>query len=173
MRSLLQFFRPHVVGRRIDEVAREGRRLRHLGDFGDVDTIRRHQADLGDVRFPVAAKTITAESEGERRKMRAIGSNIGETIDAGRQQAWQLAGPERIAEFGGLVLQAENDVRDLTVGAGNASQAPGFATNPLARANCREGSGRPAEMVSHVAFVANVIGMADAAAAVSNPEDML
>jgi ApbE superfamily uncharacterized protein (UPF0280 family) len=48
-----------------------------------------------------------------------------------------------------------------------------LAANPLARANCREGAGRSAEIASHVAFVANVMGMAGVAGAVSNAGCML
>jgi hypothetical protein len=50
---------------------------------------------------------------------------------------------------------------------------PGLALNPLARANCRQGSGRPAEIASHVAVVANVMEVAGVAGAVSNTEGML
>jgi hypothetical protein len=51
--------------------------------------------------------------------------------------------------------------------------APGFAVKPLPSANCRASAGRPAEIASQVALVVNVIGVADAAGAVSNTEFML
>src|SRR6266705_3208678 len=56
---------------------------------------------------------------------------------------------------------------------GKARHAPGLAAKPLASANCRACAGSAVETASHVAFVANVMGMADAAGAVSNTEGML
>jgi hypothetical protein len=48
-----------------------------------------------------------------------------------------------------------------------------LALNPLARANSRDGSGRAAEIASHVDVVANAIEMAGVAVKVSNTEGML
>jgi hypothetical protein len=47
-----------------------------------------------------------------------------------------------------------------------------LAAKPLACANCRASAGRPAQIASQVALVANVIGMADGAGAVSNTDCM-
>ena len=115
---LRQFLRSHIIGRRIDEIAGERGGIRHPRNIGDVDAVRRHQPDLGRFRLPVSAKTITAECESERREVGLIGGDIGETIDARRQQTRQLAGPERIAEFGGLIVQPEDHLCDLTIGVG-------------------------------------------------------
>ena len=51
---------------------------------------------------------------------------IGEAIDARRQQARQRAGPEQVAGFAGLVLEAENDLRDLPVGRGQRQAFAGL-----------------------------------------------
>jgi hypothetical protein len=50
--------------------------------------------------------------------MRLVAGDIGETIDARRQQTRQLAGPERIAELGGLIVEPEDHLCDLAIGAG-------------------------------------------------------
>jgi hypothetical protein len=47
VRCLRQFFRAHIVRRRIDQVARQGGRLRHPRDIGDIDAVGRHQPDVG------------------------------------------------------------------------------------------------------------------------------
>src|SRR5207253_11361566 len=56
--------------------------------------------------------------------------------------------------------------------AGKARQAPGIAAKPLAFANRRASPGRSAHIASHDAPVANVMGMADGAGAISNTECM-
>ena len=43
---------------------------------------------------------------------------VGETIDAGRQQAGQGAGPEQIARLAAFVLEPKDHLRDLAVGRG-------------------------------------------------------
>ena len=65
-----QFFRPHVVRRRIDEVAGERRRIGHSRDIGDVDALGRHQPDIGRIVLAVAAEAVAAEREGQRGKAR-------------------------------------------------------------------------------------------------------
>src|SRR5216684_1957600 len=57
--------------------------------------------------------------------------------------------------------------------AGKARHAPGLAAKPLASANCRACAGSPAQIASHVALVANVMGIADVAGEVWNTECML
>jgi hypothetical protein len=56
---------------------------------------------------------------------------------------------------------------------GKVRQAPGFAAKPLATANWRARAGSSAQIASHVVLVANVMGIAEVAGAVSNMEDML
>src|SRR5215468_7587132 len=58
-------------------------------------------------------------------------------------------------------------------GAGRIRHLPGFAAKPLASANCRAWSGNEFLIASQFALLANVMGMALAAAAVSNTEGML
>src|SRR5690348_2501843 len=58
-------------------------------------------------------------------------------------------------------------------GAGRVKHAPGLAAKPLLDANCRACAGNSALIASHVDLVAKVMGMADAAGAVSNTDGML
>src|ERR1700687_3953459 len=61
----------------------------------------------------------------------------------------------------------------LPSAAGSVRHDPGLAAKPLASANCRASPGRPAQIASHVALVAKLMGMAVTAGAVSNTECML
>ena len=99
-RGLRQFLRSHVVGRRVDEIARQRCGLRHPRDIGDVDAVGRHQPDVGRILLAVAAEAIAAERKGQRGEPRIV-RRVGEAIGARRQQARQRAGPERIAGFAG------------------------------------------------------------------------
>ena len=109
-----QLLRPHVVRRRIDKVARQRGRLRHAGDVGGIDAIRRHQPDPGRIVLAVAAEAIAAERKGQRRQPQIM-RRVGETVDAGRQQPGQGARPEQVARFAGRVLDTEQDLRDASV----------------------------------------------------------
>ncbi len=113
----LQFRRPHVIGRRVDKVAGEECGVRYPGKFGGVDAVRRHQPDIGIVGLAVAAEAIAAERKGKRGKS-CIVRRIREAIGACRQQSRQAARAKRIARFRGLFLEAEQHLRDRTVGRG-------------------------------------------------------
>ena len=123
---------------------------------------------VGRVRLAVAAEAVAAEREGERRQPRIV-RRIGEAIDARRQQARQRAGPEQVAGFGGLVLEPENDLRDLPVGRGQRQAFAGLGGKVV---GCRKLPGlfgkSPGDHASQVVLVAKVIGMAAASGAVSN-----
>ena len=95
---------------------------------------------------------------------------IGEAVGAGRQQAGQCAGPEQVAGFSAVVLEAEQNLRDLSVCGGQrqacarlGGKAVGFRELPLSR-------GKPDRIASQVALVANVMGTAGASDLVSNTE---
>jgi hypothetical protein len=57
-------------------------------------------------------------------------------------------------------------------GAGSIRHFPGFAAKPLACANCRAWAGSSLLIASQLAVVTKVMGMADAAGAVSNTDGM-
>ena len=117
MRGLRQLLRSHVVRRRIDEVAREICRFRRPTDLGAINAFGRHQLDLGGVSLAVSTEPIAAERKRERCQVCII-RRIGEMIAAWRQQTWQGAGPEQVAELTGFVIEAEQDLRDPAVSRG-------------------------------------------------------
>src|SRR6185437_15300229 len=125
LRRLRQFLRPHIVRRRVDEIAGEYSGFCRSGDRRDVDAVGRHQSGVGCIRLAVTAEPITAERESEDGETCIVWC-IGETTDARRQQARQQTGPERIAEFAGLVVQAEEDLSDLSVRRGQREECAGF-----------------------------------------------
>ena len=97
---------------------------------------------------------------------------IGKAIDTGRQQAGQYAGPEPVAGFAALVVRPKMTCAIFPSGEGSTKSLPGLAVKSLASANCRACAGSPSLISAHVALVAKVIGMAEAAGAVSNGDCM-
>ena len=57
---LLEVLRAHVVGRGVDEIAREGGSLGHARDGGDVDIGRRHQPHVCRVDGAITSEPIAA-----------------------------------------------------------------------------------------------------------------
>ena len=130
LRRLRQFFRSHIVRRRIDEVAGQRGCFRHPCDLGDVDAARGHQSDLRHVCLAVAAEAIAAECEGKRGEARIM-RRIAEAVDARRQQARQQTGPEQVAELDALVLQPEHDLCDLAVRGWQGQTCSGFGCKSI------------------------------------------
>ena len=77
--------RAHVVGRRVDEVARQRHALGDARELLAIDAVRQHQPHRLVLRLAVAREAICAEREGQRRKPHIV-RRVGEAIDAGRQQ---------------------------------------------------------------------------------------
>jgi hypothetical protein len=129
---LCQLLRPHVVRRRIDEVAGKAGCIRHPDDVGRVDAVGRHQSHIARIGAAIAAESIASEREGQRRKA-AVVRRVGEAIEGRRQQAGQRTGPERIAGFAGRLLQPEQDVGDLSIGAGQCQAGAGLTGKAVGR----------------------------------------
>ena len=109
-----QFLRPHVVGWRVDEIARQARGICQPIELGGCDAVGRHEADLRTLRLAIAAEAIAAERESERGQPRIM-RRIVEAVGARGQQAGQAAGPERVAVLGIAVLDAEQHLRDTAI----------------------------------------------------------
>src|SRR3984957_17106600 len=84
LRRLRQFIRPHVVRRRVDEIAGECCGFRPSGSRHDVDAIGQQQPDARAIPPSGTAQSITAEREGEDGETYVVW-RIGEAIDARRQ----------------------------------------------------------------------------------------
>ena len=85
---------PHVVRRRVDEVAREIDGLGGARELGAVDAVGNFDAHLVR-RLAVADEAVGAERNRERGKARVMG-RVGEAIGAARQHAGERAGQEGI-----------------------------------------------------------------------------
>jgi hypothetical protein len=130
LRGRRQLLRPHVVRRRIDEIAGKSCRFCHSRDGRNVDAVGRHQLDTRGIRLAIALEAITAERKRKRGKTGVV-RRVGEAIDAGRQQARQRAGPEQVAGFAGVVLQAEHDLRDLAIRGGQRETRSGLGRKAI------------------------------------------
>ncbi len=82
-----QLIRPHVIGRRVDEIACKRGCVGDPRDICDINAIGGHQPDLRRIGFPVAAEAIAAEREGKRSQACVARRHVGEAIDPRRQQA--------------------------------------------------------------------------------------
>ena len=95
LRGGFELGRAHVVGRRVDEVARQRHALGDARKLVAIDAVGQHQLHRLVLRLAVAREAIGAEREGQRRKPRIV-RRVGEAIDAGRQNARQQARQERV-----------------------------------------------------------------------------
>ncbi len=99
-RGLFEIGRPHVVGRRVDQIAREEHAFGETRDQRAVDALGQHEARLVLARglLAVAVEGVGADrpriggaGAGER------GRDIGERIDAGRQALGERGERMRVA----------------------------------------------------------------------------
>ena len=122
LRGGFELLRPHVVRRRVDEIARQRCRLGKAVQLRGIDTVGRNEAHVRRLGLAIAAEAVAAEREGERGEPDIV-RRIGEAVGARRQQAGQGARPERIAVPGVVVLDAEQHLRDAAVGSGKDQAA--------------------------------------------------
>ena len=108
-----QLIRPHVVRRRIDQVARQGDAFGNAAEVVAIDSVRHGQPHIARLALAIAGELIGAGREGQRREPRVV-RRIGEAVDAGRQGVDQLAGPERVEHVAGA-FDAEQNAGELAV----------------------------------------------------------
>ena len=94
--AVFELGRPHVVGRRVDEVARERRRPRRCGVRSSPSTLPGSSSRMSfSLLLAVAREAVAAEREGERREPRIV-RRIGEAVGAGREEPGERARPEQV-----------------------------------------------------------------------------
>ena len=134
-RRLFELRRPHVIGRRVDEIARQCHAFDDMLKLLAGDALRQIELDRSRLGLAIARETIGAEREGERGEPR-VGRLVGETVGAVRQMLWQPAGQKRIPDavvgtVRGIVrvLDAEQNAAERTASAAFTRQqkiAPRF-----------------------------------------------
>jgi hypothetical protein len=82
-RGVFELGRPHVVCRRVDEIARERNALHDPGEILAVDVAGQLELDVLLVLLAVAIEAVATEREGKRRKLRIVRGG-GEAIGARR-----------------------------------------------------------------------------------------
>ena len=113
-RRLFQLRRAHVVGRRIDEIAREIYAFHNSAEICTVDVPRQLQPELFAVLLVITGKTITAEREGKRSEPRIVW-DVGKTVIARRKDSAERSRAERIFARVVVCFDAEEDAADRTV----------------------------------------------------------
>jgi hypothetical protein len=112
LRSGVQGFRPHVVGRRVDEVARKPRRPDEARGLAHVRALRRRQARGGALALLVALECVGPEAPRNRRQGGCeLARREGDAIVAGRQVLGQRPDRHRVD----LVAHAEQHALDRAV----------------------------------------------------------
>ncbi len=111
-RGLFQFRRPHVVGRRVDQVAGEEHTFDHAREVGAIDALRHFECHRFSVGGAVAGEPVTGECERQRCKP-CIMRRVGKTIGAGRQRLRQPRGQERVRGFVAFALDRKQDAGQL------------------------------------------------------------
>ncbi len=147
-RGCLELGRPHVVGRRVDQVAGEPDRLRDAGQVGAVeagDELKPHLLGLGlALGLAIAREAIGSERKSERRQARVV-RRIGEPVGARRQQGGERARPQQILGLVVRVLEPEQHARQRAVGAGQQEVPAGLG---LEAGGIREGAAARIEAVA-------------------------
>jgi len=103
-------FRPHVVGRRIHEIAPEGDGAGDALDARAVDALRRAQTRRFALTRLVAREGIGRQKERQRRLRRRVDA-IAKSVEPLGQRSRELSGKERIARLWRPALRAEKDSR--------------------------------------------------------------
>ena len=156
-----EFAGPHVVRRRVDEVAREIDRLGGARELGAVDAVGNFDAHLVR-RLAVADEAVGAERDRECGEARIMG-RIGEAIGAARQHARERAGQEGIDRLALRLRVRTARRRDCRRARAASAWRPGNGSKPAATAKAAARASRRERMSAQVAPVTNQIGM-DAAA---------
>ncbi len=94
-RGLLELRRPHIVRRRVDEIARQRHPFDDALQIVAVETLRQIEIDLARLGLAVAREAVQAERESQRRKPRVV-RLVGEAVDAVGQMLRQPAGEKQI-----------------------------------------------------------------------------
>ena len=86
---------PHVVGRRVDQIAGQRHALGDARQIVAIDAVGQHQPHRLVLGLAVAREAVGAEREGQRGEPRIV-RRIGEAVGAGRQHAGQQARQEGV-----------------------------------------------------------------------------
>ena len=158
--GVLEFRRPHVVRRRIDQIAREENAVDDPGQVVAVDIAGQFQPDVLLVLLAVAGEAIGAERKGERRQPRIVRS-VGEAVGPGREQVC-TAPPDGTGRGAGRpgVRGRRGPRSSPPSGEGRIRCRPAFGSNPEASANARARESRRSRCSPQVAAVTKVIGTA-------------
>ena len=97
-RGLFELRRPHVVCRRVDQIARQRHRFDDAGKVVAVEALRQIEFYRARLGLAITGEVIEAERDGKRGKPRIV-RLVGEAVGARRQELRQPAGQKRILRF--------------------------------------------------------------------------
>ena len=109
--------RPHVIGRRVDEIAPHDDGADDPREAGRVDAFGRAKPRALGLWRDITGKAIARQKESQRRRFK-VGGRVVEAIDARRQQRRELAREKRVALTRSLRLDAEQHALQRAVFAG-------------------------------------------------------
>ncbi len=126
-RGVLELRRPHVVRRRVDEVARQRHRLDDAFHVRPIEARRQIELDVASVRLAVAREAVSAEREGERRQTDIV-RIVGEAVGSRRQLRREAPGLKQILRLVGAFEPEQNTGQAAL--ARQQQQAPGLGLEP-------------------------------------------
>ena len=108
----LELLGAHVVGRRVDEIARQPHPFDNEIEFFAVDALRQIELDVAGFGFPVACELVSTERHRERREP-GIVRLIGEAIGAIRQHLREASRQKAIGQTVGVLEPEQNAAKAL------------------------------------------------------------
>ena len=136
-RCFFELGRPHVVRRRVDEIACQEDPFDHAGEVFAIDIAGQFQLQFLRVLLAVAGEAVGTEGERERRQLRIVWG-IGEAIGAGRQQAGQCPRRKRVLVGGPGGFEREEGAREgaLRPGQEKVTARLGFEAGGVRERTC-------------------------------------
>ena len=152
-RRIFELGRPHIVRRRVDEVAHQRDRLDHTLEILAIDALRQIELDLAAFGLVVARKAIGTRGKGQGSEPRVM-RIVGEAVNAAGQLLRQPPGEKQVLGVGG-VFEPEQDaaqaalpgqcqiVPRLRLETRRVSESPHGGGEPLAHFGIARGGNEP------------------------------
>ncbi len=159
-RGLLELARAHVVGRRVDEIARQADPLDDAGEVVAVDVAGQLELQLLLILLAIAREAIAAEREGERRQLRIV-RGIGEAVGARRDDARERSRPEQVLARCRREARARTGRRrgrrPLPAAGGGGRPSARSRRRPRRRARANRGRSRSSRQVAELTKVTGTV----------------
>ncbi len=132
--GVFEGIRPHVVGRRVDEVAHQRHRAGDAAEFGFVQAVRQGQSDRLAIGLAITREIIAAHQEAQNCKRCIIDRAVDMPV-ALREAARELSG-QKLRLAGLFIAGPKQCTRYRSVRAGEGEHTSGFAIKAIGLGPC-------------------------------------